>query len=210
MSEVPPDAPETEALLQQARAGDRSAVDRLFALHRPQLHRIVDRRLDRRLRARLDASDVVQETELEAFRRLPNFLERRPMPFRLWLWKTAYERLLVLRRRHIEAAQRTVEQEVPLPDRSSLLLARQLLPADSTPSRQLARRELAQRVRQALAQLPEADREVLYLRAFDGLSNQEIGCILDLDPAAVSMRHGRALVRLHKALTEGGLTESQL
>src|SRR5262245_57284812 len=97
MSQVPPDAPETEALLAQVRAGERQAVDRLFALHRPHLHRIVARRLDRRLRARLDASDVVQETEMEAFRRLDDFLERRPMPFRLWLWKTAYERLLVLR-----------------------------------------------------------------------------------------------------------------
>ncbi len=209
MSEVP-NSREIEALLQKAGAGDREALDQLFARHRPYLRRVVERRLDKRLRPRLDASDVIQETELEAFNRLADFLERRPMPFRLWLWKTAYERLLVLRRRHVKTARRSIEQEVPLPNRSSLLLARQFLAADSTPSRQLARRELAQRVRQALAQLNEADREVLFMRAFDGLSNQEIGCILDLDPAAVSMRHGRALLRLHKVLSDGGLTESQL
>jgi RNA polymerase sigma factor (sigma-70 family) len=61
-----------------------------------------------------------------------------------------------------------------------------------------------------LAQLPEADREILLMRSFEGLSNQEIGCLLDLEPGAVSKRHGRALLRLRQLLLEGGLTESQL
>src|SRR5262249_47002919 len=111
---------------------------------------------------------------------------------------------------HVDTAQQTVEREVPLPDRSSLLLARQFLPPGSTPSRQLARRELAQRVRQALTQLAEADPEILFLRAFHRLSHQEIGSILELEPATVSKRHGRALLRLHAILAEGGLTESQV
>jgi RNA polymerase sigma-70 factor (ECF subfamily) len=63
---------------------------------------------------------------------------------------------------------------------------------------------------QAVAQLPEADREVVLLRHFEGLTNQEVACLLGIDPAAASKRHGRALLRLHRLLFAGGLTESQL
>jgi RNA polymerase sigma-70 factor (ECF subfamily) len=131
------------------------------------------------------------------------------MPFHVWLRKTAYERLLMARRQHIEAAQRTVQREVPFPDRSSLLLAQRLLPRGSTPSQRLSRRELARRVHQALEQLPDADREILFMRNFEDRSYPEIACILDIEPAAARKRHGRALIRLHARLAADGLMESQ-
>jgi RNA polymerase sigma-70 factor, ECF subfamily len=115
---------------------------------------------------------VVQETQLEAFRRLPDYLRRRPMPFRLWLRKTAQERLLMAQRQHL-AGRRSPAREVALPEGSSLALARQLADAGSTPSRQLGRRELVLRVRQALAELREADREVLLMRNLEQLSNAD-------------------------------------
>jgi RNA polymerase sigma-70 factor (ECF subfamily) len=193
------DPPETQRLLEQAEAGCRQALDELFAGHRSYLRRVVERCLDLRLRGRVDASDVVQETQLEALRRMPGFLRRRPMPFRLWLWKTAYERTLVLRRRHLGAARRTVNREVALPGPSSPALTRAFA-AEPTPSEQLSRCELSEQLRAALERLAAADREVLCLRAVDGLSNQEIGARLGLDPATVSKRYGRALVRLHRVL----------
>jgi RNA polymerase sigma-70 factor (ECF subfamily) len=208
MDMISPDSTETRNLLSQVEAGDRQAFERLFARYRAYLRQVVEVRLDPRVRARVDPSDVVQETQMEAFRRLPDYLARRPMPFRLWLRKTAQERLLVTRRQHLEAGRRAVDREVPLPERSSLLLARSFL-AGSTPSRQLDRKELARRVRQAVARLSETDQEILLLRAFEGLSNQEVACLLDLDPATASKRHGRALLRLQKLLAEGGLAESE-
>jgi RNA polymerase sigma-70 factor (ECF subfamily) len=99
---------------------------------------------------------------------------------------------------------------VPLPERSSVVLARRLLAGGSSPSQQLDQRELAGRLRQAVAQLPPADREVVLLRHFEGLSTREVAFLLGLDPATASKRHGRALLRLHRILSEGGLTESQL
>jgi RNA polymerase sigma-70 factor (ECF subfamily) len=210
MSELRPDSAETHQLLEQAQAGDREAFERLFSRYRSSLRQVIAQQLDPKLRARLDASDIVQETQLEAFRRLADFLQRQPMPFHLWLRKTAHQQLLIARRQHLQTAGRTVTRELPLPDGSSLLLAQQLLAAGSTPSQQLAQRELASRVRQALAQLSEADREMVILRAYEGLSNQEVSYVLDLDPGTASKRHGRALLRLHQILSEGGLTESQL
>jgi RNA polymerase sigma-70 factor (ECF subfamily) len=202
------DSTETNELLRQAAGGSRQAFDRLFGRHQLDLHEFIARRLDPRVRARIDPSDVVQETQLEVLRRLADFLQRQPMPFRLWLHKTAYERLLMLHRQHIGAARRAVGRELPLPDRSSVLLAQQLLAPGSSPSGQCDRRERVRRVRQVVAQLPEADREVLVMRDLDGLSYQEVGCLLEIDPAAARKRHGRALLRLHQLLAAAGLKES--
>jgi RNA polymerase sigma-70 factor (ECF subfamily) len=210
MGEVQRDDAETQSLLQQVQTGDRQALDQLLVKFQGYLHQFVELRLDPKLRSRVDPSDVVQEAQMEAVRRLPDYLDRPPMPFRLWLRQIAYDRILKMRRHHVETARRTVERERPLPERSSLLLAQQLLAAGSTPSQQLSQRELARRLRQALAQLPEADREVLLLRNFEGLSNLEVSYLLGIEPGTVSKRHGRAMLRLHKILFEGGLTESQL
>jgi RNA polymerase sigma-70 factor (ECF subfamily) len=209
MPQVSPDSSETTRLLEQIRDGDRDAFEKLFARHRPYLRQVVSLRLDPKLRARVDASDVVQETHLEAVRRLPDYLERRPMPFRLWLRKTAHERLLMIERHHVDAQRRAVGREVALPDRSSLQLFGQLLAAGSTPSQQLSRAELARRVRQAVARLADIDKEILLMRNLEGLSNHEVAQVLEIAPAAASQRYGRALLRLRKLLLVGGLSESE-
>jgi RNA polymerase sigma-70 factor (ECF subfamily) len=209
MDEVQPDSRETCDLLQKAGAGDRKAVDRLLARHRPDLRRFIELRLDAAIRARVDPSDVVQETQLEAFRRLPDFLERRPMPFRLWLRKTAYERLLKVQRHHRQAAQRSVEREVAWPEHSSVLLAQRLLGSGPSPSQRLAQREIVRRVRQALAKLSQVDREILLMRQVEELSYQEVAWLLEIEPAAARQRYGRALLRLRKVLFEGGPAEAQ-
>jgi len=210
MTDLEPDSSETHALLEQARSGDRRSIDRLFGLHSAYLRRVVVLRLDQRVLRRLDPSDILQETQLEALRRLPDYLDRRPMPFRLWLRKTAHERLLVAHRQHVGAARRSVGREVPLPDRSSLDLARRLLAAGPAPGQEMDRRDLARRVRRAMGVLSEADREVVLMRAFEGLSNQEVAVVLGIDPGTASKRHGRALLRLHRLLTADGMTGSHL
>ena len=204
MAEPTPDSPDTQQLLDRAGAGDPAAFEALFARHRDFLRVVVRLRLDGRVRSRVDPSDVVQETQFEAFRRLPDFLARRPMPFRLWLRKTAQERLLKVQRRHLATDRRAVGREVALPEQSSVMLAGQLLAGGSTPSQKLDRSETARRVRDAVARLPDADREVLLMRNFEGLSNQEVAYLLELDPATASKRHGRALLRLRQALLDGG------
>jgi RNA polymerase sigma-70 factor, ECF subfamily len=206
MDEVAPESAETQELLVQAHAGNGAAIDRLMACHREYLHRFVEFRLDPKMAARVDPSDVVQEAQLEAIRRLGDFLQQRPMPFRLWLRQIAYDRLVMLRRYHVRAARRTVDREVALSERSSLLLAGRML-ASSTASKQFAHRELAAEIRKAIAQVPVHDREVLLMRSIEGLSFDEVAWLLDIDPAAARKRHGRALLRLHNLLVDAGLTE---
>jgi RNA polymerase sigma-70 factor (ECF subfamily) len=164
--------------------------------------------MDPKLRPRVDPDDLVQEAQLEAVRRFAGYLARPGLPFRLWLRQLAVDRLLMARRRHLKAGRRAVGLEVGLPDRSSLLLAQQLLAGGSTPSQELARQELALRVRQAVARLPDLDREVLLMRTFEGLAFEEVALLLEIEPAAARKRHGRALMRLHQLLTQGGHTVS--
>jgi RNA polymerase sigma-70 factor (ECF subfamily) len=209
MDDVNSDQAEAQ-LLQQLREGDRGAFEQLCVRHHSYLHQFIELRLDPKLRPRVDPSDVVQEAHLEAVRRLEDYIQQPPMPFRLWLRQLAYDRLLMERRRHLKAARRTVGREVALPDGSSFDLAQRLLGSHLSPSQQVSRDELAQRVREAVAELPDTDREVLLMRTFEGLSFQEVGYLLAIEPAAARKRHGRALLRLHKILTEGGVTEAEL
>jgi RNA polymerase sigma-70 factor (ECF subfamily) len=208
MDEIVPDAPDTEQLLQRVDGGDRKAFELLFARHRAYLRKVVELRLGGQLRGRLDASDVVQEAHLEVLRRLPDYLARRPMAFRLWLRKTAQERLLMAERFHLGAARRAVGREVPLPDGASDRPAEDLPEAGPTPSQQLEFRERDARVRAAVGRLSDNDREIIALRNSDGLSNREAAEILGIDPAAASQRYGRALLRLRAELTGESPSES--
>lgn len=209
MDQVQPNSDNTERLLRQAEAGDARAFEDLFARHRAYLHQVVALRLDPRIRPRLDASDVVQEAQLEAFRRIGDFLERRPMAFRLWLRKTTQERLLMLQRFHRRAARRSVDREVELPDKSAFALVQQLFAAGSSPSKRLEQSEAARRVRDALGRLSDTDREMLLMRNLEALSNQEVAEVLGIEPVAASKRYGRALMRLRDVLVEFGLLEAQ-
>ena len=195
------DDAETVELLERVRAGDGRALEELMGRHRPLLRRFVEVRLDPRLRSRVDASDVVQEAHLEAARRIHEFLDRRPMPFRLWLQRTAYENLVRLRRTHVNADRRSVARETSLPDSSSLLLVRKLFDREENwPGRRLLTEEIQRRVREALGQLEDIDQEILLLRSFEGLENDEIAQVLGLEPGTTSKRYGRALLRLRKVL----------
>src|SRR5215471_623770 len=100
MDKPPDDSAVSQRLLERVQAGDAGAFDELFERHRPALRGFLANRIDDRLRARLDPSDVIQEAQLVAFRRLDEYMTRRPMPFYVWLRKTAFERMLMQRRRY--------------------------------------------------------------------------------------------------------------
>ncbi|MFL5240610.1 MAG: sigma-70 family RNA polymerase sigma factor [Gemmataceae bacterium] len=201
---------EVRGLLQQVREGDRAALDELLARHRGYLLDLVQLRMDQKMRARIDPSDVVQEAQLEAAQRIGDYLGREPMPFHIWLRKTAYENLLRLRRQHVEAECRSVEKQIALPDSSSAMLALNILSREPNPGTQAVEQELARRLHDAIARLPEIDAEILLMRNLEGLTNQEAAQVLDLEPAATSKRYGRAILKLRQLLFNGGLSGSKI
>ena len=161
-------------------------------------------------RARIDASDVVQEAQMEAYRRLDDYLEREPMPFGIWLRKTAQERLYNLHRAHLHAERRSVDREQPYPDQSSMMIAAPYLSRGMSPSSRFTQREYQRLVAEAVSQLDELDREIILMRNVEGLSQREISHILDVNYDFVRKRYGRALLKLQRLLAEKGVSETQL
>src|SRR5262245_41862806 len=201
--------PDTEELLDAAATGDGSARGRLLDRHRQRLRRMVAVRLDRRLNARLDPSDLVQDTLAEANRRLDDYLRDRPLPFYPWLRQIAWNRLIDARRYHLRSG-RAVGREQPagLPAESALELAERLMAGDA-PSAGLRRKEQQALVRSALDRLPERDREVLALRYLEQLSTAEAAAVLGASEGAVRVRVLRALRRLRDLLEENDGTAGE-
>ena len=161
-------APDTDELLRLVSLGDSNARSQLFDRHRDRLQRMVAVRLDHRLAARLDASDVVQEALAEASQKLTDYVLERPVAFYPWLRRLAWENLVRLSEHHLKAQRRTVMREErlnsALQDSSAVLLAGRLAASGLSPDRRLIAAELKSRVMSALAELADHDREILVLR----------------------------------------------
>jgi RNA polymerase sigma-70 factor (ECF subfamily) len=196
--------PDTEELLGRAGGGDSSALRVLFERHRGRLARMVQLRMDPRVRGRIDPSDVIQETLVAASQRLPKYAAERPLPFYPWLRQIAWEKLVHLHDRHLRAAKRSVAREQffrpEISDESALEIVRLFAGATSSPSAEAVRKEMRERMRQALDGLATEDREILLQRYLEQLSSKEIGAILGISEAAVNMRHLRALKKLRRML----------
>jgi RNA polymerase sigma-70 factor (ECF subfamily) len=199
-----PPGPDTDQLLDRLVQGDDAAHEALLLRHRDRLRKMVAVHLDRRLRPRVDPSDVVQEALAEAAAKLADYARSRPLPFYPWLRQLAWDHLIELHRRHVKASKRSVTREEPevlqLPDESAAELAARLVNRGSSPSERVLHEELRQRVRQALERLAPGDRQVLVLRHLEQLSTAEAAVVLGIGEGAFKSRHLRALQRLRTLL----------
>jgi RNA polymerase sigma-70 factor (ECF subfamily) len=198
------DRGDQDELSRRMRAGEQSALAELLTRSRDRLRNVVQLRLDRRLQGRIDASDVLQEAFIDAAQRLAEYAADPAMPPYLWLRFLTVQRLMALHRRHL-GAQRDAGREVSLyrgalPAADSWSLASQLLGRITTPSRAVVRAEIQIKLQEALNAMDPIDREVLALRHFEELGNNETAAVLGLQKAAASNRYVRALRRLKETL----------
>jgi RNA polymerase sigma-70 factor, ECF subfamily len=200
------DAKVADRLLQKAAEGDRAAWGTLLERHRGRLRRMVEFHLDRRLKGRIDPSDVIQEAYLEASTRLPEHRQGQALPFFLWLRLLTRQRLAQLHRFHLKAQVRDAGREISLyqgalPNATSAALAAQLLGRLTRPSEAAVRAEMKVRLQEALNGLDPTDREVLALRHFEQLSTSETATVLAISEEATKKRHIRAVRRLKEVLS---------
>jgi RNA polymerase sigma-70 factor, ECF subfamily len=202
------DPDDTDRLLRSAADGDSAAIEMLLERHRGRLRRMIALRLDDRVAARVDASDIVQEALIDASRKLANYARNRPLPFYPWLHRLATERLAAVHRRHRRTKARTVTREetgaVVWPDSSAQLLVNNLLAIDTAPSHAALREEERLHMHTALHELTPVDREILMMHYLEELTFPEIAVILEIGEGAAKMRHLRALRRIRALMAGGG------
>jgi RNA polymerase sigma-70 factor (ECF subfamily) len=199
------DTGSNDELLRRAGMGDPNALAELFARHRDQLRRMVRLRLDRRLRGRVDPSDVLQEAQVEIIRRAAAYAADPRLPPFLWLRLITGQKLLALHRQHLGAQMRSAGQEIalhhgPMPQATSVSLAEMLLGRLTSPTQAAQRAEARLLLQAALNGMDALDREVLTLRHFEELSNAEVAQFLGISKTAASNRYIRALERLRAIL----------
>jgi RNA polymerase sigma-70 factor (ECF subfamily) len=170
--------------------------------------------LDSRLRGRIDAADIVQESFVEASAHREDYFRLPSVPFFLWLRGVVSNKLLELHRHHLGAHMRDAKRERPLEaprhrDDTTAALCAHLIGQQTSPSVAAVRAEVKTRLAEALDSMDPMDREVLALRHFEQLSNGEAAQILNIQERAAAKRYLRALERLKNILAEmpGGLTE---
>lgn len=156
-------APELHDLLRRARAGDEAALGILLERHRDWLRSTAEKELDGQLAARIDASDVVQQTFLSACRQFGQFDGESSGEFAAWLRQIQQRNVQDAVRRHVSADRRSVRQERSLESQAAAADA-------TTPSQHVIRGERADRLTALLAALPDDQRDAVRLRHLEGWS----------------------------------------
>jgi RNA polymerase sigma-70 factor, ECF subfamily len=185
--------------------GDAEALGKIWQRYRERLRRVVGLRLDRRLQGRIDASDVLQEAFVDFAGRVEEYVRQPDLPFYLWLRLLTGQRLQLLHRHHLGAQMRDAGREVSLhrgamPQATSVSLAAQLLGRFTSVTQAVQRAEMQLILQEAINGMDPIDREVVALRHFEELSNEETAQVLGIKPSAASTRHVRALKRLREVL----------
>ena len=205
---------QTPEEIRQALATDgQLALAGYFESFRARLAKIVSFRLDHRLGGRVSTSDVLQEAYVRAAKRLDHFLSNDDMPLFVWLRMEVQQQLVDLHRMHLAAEKRDVRKErvrLGFADASgtSRAMAWELSAQITSPSQWLRRAERLAWLETTLNEMNELDREVIALRHFEELSNDEAAQVLQISSAAASTRYLRALKRLREISHATSLGES--
>src|SRR5262245_49005130 len=198
-------ARDPEELIRKARGEDPTLLGQLLELYRQYLGLLARVQIGQRLQGKVDASDVVQDTFLEAHRNFPRFQGASEAQFVAWLRQILAANLGNLVRRYLGTQGRDVRLERELAaavDESSRALDGGLVAPQSSPSQQAVRREQAVLLADALGHLPEDYRDVLVLRHLQGLTFPQVADRMGRSVDSVEKLWVRALARLRQ--TVGG------
>ena len=192
-----------ESLLNHARRGESPAQGDLLRRFEPWLRLLARVQLESRFAAKFDASDVVQQTLLEAVKAFPQFRGLTEAELTAWLRQILAHALAHEIRRYHGVQKRDVSLEVSLDAelaQSSQRLGAMLAESGPSPSQQAAQRELDVLLADVLARLPNDYREVLILRHLEGLSHDDIAVRMNRSAGAIRMLWVRALASLRSEL----------
>ncbi len=183
-------------LIDRARGGDPAALGELLQNYRGYLWGLADRMLDDRAAARLDASDIVQQTCLSVHKQITEFEGQDPAQFAAWLRQIHERNIRNAARNQLHAGKRAIDREKRVSD-GDVHAARQ-----ATASQQVVRSEESARLTRAIALLPPHEQEALRRRYLDGESMVEIAAAMGLTKDALIWLMKRAMTSLREHLAE--------
>ena len=194
------------ALLERARAGDSAALGELLETYRNYLRLVARTQMGPGLYLQLSASDLVQETFLEAHRDFPAFAGSTEPELLAWLRQILVRNLIdQAKRERMQGRDRRRQaslDELMAQSHQGLLDA--LAVGTSSPSEQAVQRERSVHLADALASLPPLDREVIIRRQLEHQRFKEIAAGMGSTEGAVRVRWLRALEKLKRALEKLG------
>ena len=194
---------DTQALLDQIRAGDEAAIGRLLESYSAYLTLLARVQIGKRLQGKVDPGDVVQDVFLDAHRQIGQFRGTTEAEWSAWLRKILAGHIALLLRRYLGTKARDVKLECELQaqiDQSSVMLDGGLFANHSTPSQHASRREQSVLLADALAKLPEDYREVIILRHIETLPFPDVAKRMDRSEDSVQKLWVRALANLRRTL----------
>jgi RNA polymerase sigma-70 factor (ECF subfamily) len=198
---MPEPAPDAARWLPAAQAGSQEALGRMLDACRGYLLRIAGQELDPGLRAKGGASDLVQETLLDALRDFGHFRGNSEQELFAWLRRLLLNNLSNFARRYRDTAKRQASAEVPLDAGGpSADWAATLIGSDSTPSAHVMAEEQAGAIQRALERLPDEYRQVILFRYQSELPFEEIGRRMGRSANTVEKLWLRAVERLRQEL----------
>lgn len=198
-------------LLRRLETDSEQVLAETFAANRERYWHLVTFRMDRRIAARVDADDVLQEAYVAASNRVQHYIKDPSFSLFVWLRMIVTQTLVDVHRRHFGAEKRSAGREVSLgasqyPQTTSVSLAAQLVGNQTSPSGAAQREESSQALADAIAQMSPLDQETIAMRHFEGLTNTEAAEVLGISVTAASNRYVRALARLKEILEELSLS----
>ena len=201
---LPKEDPE---LLERLRQDGEQVLAEVFALNRERFWHLVTFRMDRRIAARVDADDVLQEAFVAASKRLPHYLRDEAYTLFIWLRMIVAQTLVDVHRRHLGTEKRSAGREVSIrgnryPQTTSVSLAAHLVANQTSASNSVQRDETSKSLADAIEQMSPLDQETIALRHFEGLTNLEAAQVLGISVTAASNRYVRAISRLKDILEQ--------
>jgi RNA polymerase sigma-70 factor (ECF subfamily) len=192
-------APNAAHWLPAAQAGSAEALGQALEACRGYLLLIAERELDPQLRAKGGASDLVQETLVDAVRDFGRFQGRSEAELQAWLRQLLLHNLVDFTRQFRRGQKRQIGREIELEaGNSSVERAAGLEASLLSPSNQAMEDEQAQAIKRALQRLPPDYQQALHLRFQEDRSFEEIGRIMNLTPNAARKLWARAVKRLRR------------
>lgn len=188
----------SDLLVHDLKSNGQMELSRLMELQRQHLRRFVECRINQKVASRLDASDIIQEVYIRAYRGLDTYLVDPEIPPMVWLRRLSKQILSEAHRKQFRQLRSPYQEQTNINESFIWRIV------DSTDSirTEAEKRDTAERIRSLLTQLSEIDREVLEMRHLEGYTIRDIAELLDLSQDTIKKRYYRALSRFREIVSQ--------